>query len=350
MAGGASWSLLSRMPGFVALSGLSHGGGAHSVECRREGSGSVVSAAYEQCEGLARVTEAQQQWDIVSSVGLTAVAVAAGRAIETHRADPLTQDPYAESLVQAAAPPVLMPTHPRSLEHGEDPDFARLWGHLADRMAVRTRFFDQFFEQAIRSGASQAVILAAGLDTRAFRLPWPQGFRVFEIDQPRVLDFKNQVLGEAGAEPSCERGCVRVDLRQDWASALTQAGFDPGQPTAWLAEGLLPYLPAEAEQRLLTMIHYGSAPGSSVAIEGLPARSWRSSGWLSLSSRFFGLDMHAVLHEDDRPDPETTLAALGWTTSISLSSDVAELHQRTLTPLSDESMPDARFITAHLPR
>lgn len=297
------------------------------------------------------MTDSYEQWDIVSSVGLTALAVAAGRAVETHREAPLTQDPYAESLVRAASPPVSMPTHPESLEYNEDPDFGRLWGHLADRMAVRTQFFDQFFQQSLRSGATQAVILASGLDTRAFRLQWPQDFRVFEIDQPRVVDFKNQVLEDGGAEPSCSRDCVRVDLRQDWASALTQAGFDPTQPTAWLAEGLLPYLPAEAEQRLLTMIHQSSAPGSSVAIEGVPTiRSWRHSGWLSLSSRYFGVDMDTLLPEDDGPDPESTLAALGWTTSIDTSSEVADLYQRVLTPLPEASMPDPRFITAHLPQ
>ena len=296
------------------------------------------------------MTEAQEQWDIVSSVGLTALAVAAGRAIETHRPDPLTQDLYAESLVRAASPPVSMPTRPSSLEHGEDSDFGRLWGHLADRMAVRTQFFDQFFQQSLRSGATQAVILAAGLDTRAFRLEWPEDVPVFEIDQPRVVDFKNQVLEDSGAEPSCSRGCVRVDLRQDWASALTQAGFDPTQPTAWLAEGLLAYLPADAEQRLVTMIHQSSAPGSSVALEGGSPARWRGSSWLSLSSRYFGVDMHSLLHEDDRPDPETTLAALGWTTTLNTSSDIADLYQRRLTPLGDTSMPEVSYITAHLPR
>lgn len=225
-----------------------------------------------------------------------------------------------------------------------------MWGHLADRMAVRTRFFDQYFQRMIRSGVRQAVILAAGLDTRAFRLEWPDGFQLFEIDQPRVLDFKNEVLEHASARPSCHRHCVRVDLREDWVDELAQAGFDPDEPTAWLAEGLLPYLPAQAEQRLLTLIHHGSAPGSSLAVEGVPAAHWRESAWLLLSSRYFGVDMRSLLHEDDRPDPATTLSARGWTTTIDDSNDIAELYQRLLTPLGEVSLPAPRFITAHRPR
>jgi methyltransferase (TIGR00027 family) len=294
------------------------------------------------------VTNTHAQWDIVSSVGLTALAVAAARSIETHRRDPLVQDPFAEDLVQAASPPMPMPTRPIT-PGGKDPEYERLWTHMADRIGLRTRFFDQFFEQSIQSGVTQAVILGSGLDTRAFRMQWPQGFPVFEIDQPQVVDFKDQVLDDSGTRPRCERHCVRVDLRDDWASALTQAGFDASQPTAWLAEGLLAYLPRDAEQRLLETIHHSSAPGSRVSLDSRSGRRWRDSALVSMMSQYVGVDARTLLHNDERTAPDTTLAALGWTTTRNTITELAELYQRPVTPLGDEHLPDVHFITAHRP-
>jgi methyltransferase (TIGR00027 family) len=259
------------------------------------------------------MTNTHAQWDIVSSVGLTALAVAAARSIETHRRDPLVQDPFAEDLVQAASPPMPMPTRPIT-PGGKDPEYERLWTHMADHISLRTRFFDQLFEQSIQSGVTQAVILGSGLDTRTFRMQWPQGFPVFEIDQPQVVDFKDHVLDDSGIRPRCERHCVRVDLRDDWASALTQAGFDASQPTAWLAEGLLAYLPRDAEQRLLETIHRSSAPGSRVGLDSRSGNRWRDNTLISMISQYVGVDARTLLHNDERTAPDTTLAALGWTT------------------------------------
>ena len=194
-----------------------------------------------------------EQWDIVSSVGLTALVVAAGRSVDTHRRDGLISDPYAERFVAAAEPPTPLPTRPVTPRSDSEDE---LWQMMSGYMGVRTRFFDEFFDAAGRAGIRQAVILAAGLDARAQRLEWAPGTTLFEVDQPAVLAFKDEVLGEApgGGRPRCDRRTVAVDLRDDWTGALGGAGFDPSAPTAWLAEGLLPYLPAEAQEALLEAV------------------------------------------------------------------------------------------------
>ncbi len=122
-------------------------------------------------------------------------------------------------------------------------------------MAVRTKFFDEFFLDATAAGIRQAVILASGLDSRAYRLAWPAGTTVYEIDQPEVIEFKTTTLAELGAEPTAERRTVAIDLRYDWPAALTERASTRAKPTAWSAEGLLGYLPPEAQDRLLDTDH-----------------------------------------------------------------------------------------------
>lgn len=285
-----------------------------------------------------------EQWDIVSSVGLTALAVAAGRAIDTQRRDRLVDDPYAAEFVRAAAPPVAMPTSP---PESDDPEYQRVWGYLADRLAVRSRYFDQFFQRAAEAGVEQGVILASGLDTRAFRLPWPEGFRLFEVDQPKVLEFKDEVLARESATAACDRRCVRVDLRDDWEGALDEAGFDRTRPTAWLAEGLLPYLPQDAEQRLLETIHHLSAPGSSIAVE-ISSPSQRTNQWSPMMSKHLGVDMSSLMHSDDRPSPDTALAALGWTTTVDTVVSMADHYRRNFDQQTRELSGQTGFVTAHL--
>ena len=98
---------------------------------------------------------------------------------------------------------------------------------MADNMAVRTKFFDEFFLDATKAGIKQAVILASGLDSRAYRLTWPAGTVVYEVDQPQVIEFKTRTLAELGAAPTADRRVVAIDLRDDWPAALRAAGFDP---------------------------------------------------------------------------------------------------------------------------
>lgn len=286
-----------------------------------------------------------QQWDIVSGVGATALAVAVGRALETERANGLVDDPYAKPLVSAADSPIQLP------ESGAAEN-SSFWGQLTDYIGVRSHFFDTWFEQAWNSGVRQVVILASGLDTRAFRLPWPAGTRVFEIDQPKVLEFKDSVLRNEGVQPACERRTVATDLREDWASALKNAGFDTGVPTAWLAEGLLPYLPAEAEQRLLETVHGFSAPGSHLAVENVTATRTMLDDQAEIQEfvRGMGIDLSALMSSEERADAGETLTARGWTVVGEPARDVAEGLNRELRGLSEQIATHGHMLTARLPR
>ena len=114
-------------------------------------------------------------------------------------------------------------------------------------------------------------MLAAGLDTRAFRLDWPGGTRVYELDQPEVFRHKEPILDAAGARPRCDRRVVATDLRTEWADALVTAGFDPDRPSAWVAEGLLFYLPETAVRQLLDDTYRLAAPGSYLVADMMTA-------------------------------------------------------------------------------
>jgi methyltransferase (TIGR00027 family) len=188
---------------------------------------------------------------------------------------------------------------------------------LNEQIAVRTRFFDDFFTAATEAGIRQAVILASGLDTRAYRLHWPEGMVVYEIDQPQVIDFKTRTLADLGAAPTADRRPIGIDLRDDWPTALQQRGFDVNQPTAWIAEGLLVYLPAEAQDRLFDSIGALSAPGSRVATEHFPdpagfsgERAQRlSERWSRLG---FELNMSDLIYHGERSTVIEYLRAHGW--------------------------------------
>lgn len=290
--------------------------------------------------------EQHEQWDIVSGVGITALAVAAARSVESHRPNGLINDPYAESFVTAAEPPMPMPTRPDSGVEPED-----LWERMAEHMGVRSRFFDDFFRASGERGVRQVVILAAGLDTRAYRLAWPSGTRVFELDQPRVLEFKNAVLRGRDAEPTCDRRPVPVDLREDWATPLREAGFDPAVPTAWLAEGLMPYLPGPAQRDLMTTIASLSAPGSRVAVEYMnDIGKVIDDPELSDLSRRFGFDMPSLIPQtarDNDVSPQQWLPA-GWTADSDTAEAVAGRYGRRFAGFTD-TMPavDYRFLVAH---
>jgi len=202
----------------------------------------------------------------LGGVGKTALGVSAVRARESRRPDRLFDDPYAQAFLDAA--PGVLPDEPVS-EH----DLAA-WGPMASLGAVfyalgvlRTRFFDDYLLTATAAGCSQVVLLAAGLDTRAFRLAWPDEVRLFEVDLPDVLSFKQRVLADQAARPRCERVIVPVDLRGTWSPTLVAAGFQEAAPTAWLAEGLLIYLSADETAGMLTTVGELSAPGSQLAFE-----------------------------------------------------------------------------------
>ena len=206
-------------------------------------------------------------WDLASSVGSTATMVAAQRAISNREG--LIDDPYAEPLVRAVGLDFVNRALDGEIDL-EDVDPRFNLRRAAEGMAVRTRHFDRLFTDAAEAGVRQAVILAAGLDARAYRLAWPKGTTVFEIDQPEVVEFKTRTLDDLGAQPRADRRTIAVDLRNNWPKALLDNGFDPEQPTAWTAEGLLIYLPSEAQDLLFDRITELSAPGSRVATEHIP--------------------------------------------------------------------------------
>src|SRR4051794_35597865 len=210
-------------------------------------------------------------WDLTSSVGATATAVAAGRALATKEPRHLIDDPFADPLVRAVGIDFFIKLIDGELDTSAFGDLApeRLQS-MINGMAVRAKFFDDYFSAATESGIRQAVILASGLDARAYRLPWPAGTVVYEIDQPKVIEFKNATMTSIGAEPTAQRRAVSIDLREDWPAKLRRNGFDDTKPAAWSAEGLLVYLPPEAQDRLFDNIATLSAPGSRLATEYHP--------------------------------------------------------------------------------
>jgi methyltransferase (TIGR00027 family) len=203
-------------------------------------------------------------WDITTSVGSTALFVAAARALEAQKAQPLALDPYAEVFCRAVG------GEWADLLDGKAPDnrlASEFGGHFVSFQAARTKYFDEYFAAASDAGVRQIVLLAAGLDSRAYRLPWPDSTVVYELDQPQVLEFKREVLAQHAFQPTAERREVAIDLRDDWPAALQSAGFDPSRPSAWIAEGLLNYLPAVAQEQLFAGIDELAGSGSWVAVE-----------------------------------------------------------------------------------
>jgi methyltransferase (TIGR00027 family) len=283
-------------------------------------------------------------WDLASSVGATATGVAASRALASKQPNPLISDPFADALVKAVGLDYCNRMADGELEFTDDPLFNR--ERICEQIAVRTRFFDDFFTSAASAGNRQAVILASGLDTRAYRLPWPADAVVFEIDQPQVIDFKTAVLESLGATAAADHRTVGIDLRDDWSTALRDSGFDAARPTAWIAEGLLIYLPPEAQDRLFDNITALSAPGSRLATEHMDiqgsADEWTEK--LNERSRSMGsnIDLAGLFYAGERNTAGDYLTSTGWDVTIQSSQDAYavngfELPEHELTALEGDS-------------
>lgn len=298
-------------------------------------------------------------WEITESVGATALGVAAARAVETAREDALIRDDFAYLLVASAGPQwAQMASSDPEWIAGDD-EFRRLHDMSRDYQAVRTHYFDDFFSAAMRAGIRQVVILAAGLDSRAYRLNWPAGTTVFEIDQPKVLQYKTSTLDAHGAQPTSRRVPVAVDLRDDWPAALSAAGFDAAQPTAWLAEGLLPYLPAEAQDRLFELVTAHSATGSRIAVEAFSmdmsaqaeqdriARRARTARMRELSG--IDIDVDTLTYADgDRADAAHWLAGHGWRVDAVPSEDEMTRLGRPVPDYEAEEIASSVLLRAEL--
>jgi methyltransferase (TIGR00027 family) len=300
-------------------------------------------------------------WDIATSVGATAVMVALARAAETRSPNPLIRDEYAEVLVSTPELADLRARLDAMWARAEESDERAMdFQQMTDYQAVRTHFFDDFFAAAMAEGIRQHVILASGLDSRGHRLVWPVGTVVYEIDLPAVLDYKSATLTAVGASPSTTLREVAVDLRDDWPSALRDAGFDPTAPTAWLAEGLLPFLRGDAQEAMFAAITELSAPGSRIALEVFgvdpAARAEVHERWQQMRAEresrgedtsFDVLDLW--YHDDEPPECAEWFAAHGWRTETVASRDE---HIRLGRPPRDEP-GEARpminaFVTAEL--
>ncbi|MER7930544.1 SAM-dependent methyltransferase [Streptomyces sp. NPDC096057] len=282
----------------------------------------------------------------VAGVGMTAFLVAAARAIETSRPDALSRDIHARDFLAAAPGCAQWPT---SVEQVPDGDADPLWGRLARFFGLRTRVFDDFLMDAAFHGCRQVVVLGAGLDTRAHRLPWPDGTTVFEVDHGDVLDFKQSVLDGRGALSRARRVALAADLREDWIGRLIDAGFDPGRPTAWLAEGLVPYLPPAAERELLRIIDTHSALGSMLGCEiknGVNPLAQRHFPVYAAVRERTGIDLLALFSAEPRPDTAAELAAGNWTCDVRTPFDFTRRHGRGPRPASDDALAANRWIFA----
>jgi methyltransferase (TIGR00027 family) len=295
-------------------------------------------------------------WDLASSVGATATMVAAGRAMVTKAPDGLINDPFADPLVRAVGVDFFTKMLDGELELQSVENFsADRMQAMIHGMGVRTKYFDEYFARATDNGVRQAVILASGLDARAYRLPWPDGTVVYEIDQPQVIEFKTTTLAGIGAQPSATRRTVAIDLRADWPTALREAGLDPTKPTAWLAEGLLIYLPPEAQDRLFDNIAALSAPGSTIATEFVPGivdfdadRVREMSG--SLRDHGLDVDMASLVYSGERNHVIDYLRAKGWEVDGVTRTELFKQHGLTVPAAEDDDpLGEIIFISAGLP-
>jgi len=270
--------------------------------------------------------------DKVSRVSRTAIGVTWLRAQEGQRPDPLFDDPYAEVFVAEARQVIARQT----IAAGRGDAVSAIFGL---HVVLRTRFYDDYLLAAAGQGCRQVVLLAAGLDSRAFRLAWPPGVRLFELDLPELLDFKERVLADRQAVPGCERSVLAVDLREDWPRQLIDAGFDPSAPTAWLIEGLLIYLTADEAAGLLTAVDGLSAPGSRLSCEH---RDNVSNSLLALARSRPSMDEVTALWKGGLgEDLARWLGRAGWGVTTYDGTTLAESYGR-----ADPEAASVGFLTA----
>jgi methyltransferase (TIGR00027 family) len=251
----------------------------------------------------------------------TARWTAAVRAMETARTDRLVDDPWAAELA------------------GED---GRAWLQARTPDSVlpillRTRYYDDWLQGIVGADSlRQVVLLGAGLDTRAFRLAWPDDTLIFELDHAPVLRHKDDVLEAAGASPRCDRRTVEADLLGGWDEALADAGFQADLPTAWLLEGLLFYIPSADVARILDDVTRLSAPGSRLGFDIVNA-AVLTSQWTRP-----WVDMQAAAGAPwlgTMEDPVGFLAERGWTASLTQAGQPDANHGRWTLPVIPTTMP-----------
>ncbi|WAJ45069.1 class I SAM-dependent methyltransferase [Mycobacterium sp. Aquia_216] len=301
-------------------------------------------------------------WDITQSVGSTALGVAAARAAETESEHPLINDPFARVFVDAAgeglwsiyADPALLA---KAVEI--EPEMRTRIQLMVDFMATRTAFFDEFFLGAADAGVRQVVILASGLDARSWRLPWPDSTVVYELDQPKVLDFKTATLRDHGAKPTADLVTIPIDLRQDWPKALQEAGFDASKPSVWSAEGLVRYLPSQAQDLLFERMHSLSAPGSWLA-SNVPspgftdpdrvrrqredAQRLRAAAAKLVDAEI--TDVEDLWYAEERTPVDAWLREHGWDVAALSFPELMARYHRSLPDDAVDAMPPTLYVSA----
>lgn len=256
---------------------------------------------------------------------------AAARAREAAKHDRLFEDPWA-ALLAGDEGFALLDAQNALVPGGRPPPV----------FVVRHRFFDDFVLRQVSAGIRQVVIIAAGLDTRAFRLAWPSGVHLFELDQPTVLSYKQKILDDANASAGCERHAVAVDLREDWSAALVGAGFHPAEPTVWLAEGLLFYLPEGAVHALLDATARLSLRGTMLGTDIMSAAMLadeRRRAWV----QFYSDAGAPLIFGTDEPLP--LFESHGWRATLHGYPDISQQMGRAW-PLPPTTGPQGAIITA----
>jgi methyltransferase (TIGR00027 family) len=286
-----------------------------------------------------------------ADVAVTATFGAAARAVATNKG--LLNDPFAEPLLCAVGIDYLTRTI-KDYVFAEDDGYDPAMTALMDALAAHTRFVDEFLAAAVRAGIRQVVVLASGLDTRPYRLWWPRGTTVYEVDQPQVLDFKAEVLRGLDAELATHRCGIGIDLDQDWPAALRRVGFDAAQPTVWVAEQLLVgYLPPDAQSRLLDGVTTASAVGSRFTADHMP--TWNPlqlgaerafvDGW---RRRGLDVDLASLTYPGEYHYVPEYLASNGWETAGLTSAELLRAMglggRRRTRPGDAEFIPE--YITA----
>jgi methyltransferase (TIGR00027 family) len=294
-------------------------------------------------------------WDLASSVGVTATLVAAGRAMAGKAEDPLVNDPFADPLVRAVGLDFFVKMIDGDVDFSGFPNASpERTQAIVNGMGVRTKYFDDYLLAAVGAGVRQVVILASGLDSRAYRLDWPSGTVVYEVDQPQVIEFKTTTLADLGAQPTATRRTVPIDLRADWPAALRAAGLDADAPTAWLAEGLLIYLPPEAQDRLFDNITALSVPGSAIATEYVPGLQDLDAERVreqtaQLREHGLDIDLPSLVYTGERSHVIDYLRGKAWDVAGTPRADLFVANGREVPgPDNDDPLGDIIYVSGTL--